>query len=399
LAIGFVLFGLIWLAIPLIVAYYQEPGLISVLYWVATTFLILPIGQQFQALLQRELRFNILSIIQITQNLFYAIVAIGFAWAGFGVMSLVWGSLIQVFVGVVLLLGAAIHFRWLPSLHYRLADLSGFAQFGLFQMGDRSLNYLATNVDYLIIGRFLGSGPLGYYSLAYNLIRLPHAYLNPAIVSVAFPAFSRVQHQDHLLRWGYGKIIHYLGAATFPIMGGIIVVAPLLIPIVYGDQWLPSVAVVQIFCLVGIWKSLGNPLGSLLLAKGRADLGFYMNLIALIGYAISNWLGVRWGINGVAFSTLLFQTAVLVPIGFYLRWLVVKMTAIEYWQALKPPLIAALVMISIIFPLYYALLPLVAQPILQMAILTMAGIGIYIGMIQWIDRPLLTEAVGYLKTK
>jgi lipopolysaccharide exporter len=396
LLVGFSLFGLIWLAIPLAVTYYQEPRLTPILRWVAITFLILPVGQQFQSLLRRELRFTTLSLIQIAQSLFYAVSAVGYAIAGFGVMSLVWGSLIQALVGSILLVGIAIQSHWLPNLHFRRHDLDGFIQFGLFQMGERSLNYLSANVDYLIIGRFLGSEALGFYTLAYNLMRMPLSYLNPMIVSVAFPAFARVQHQDDILRRGYVKILHYLSAITFPLMAGLFVTAPLLVPLVYGVQWSPAVSVIQIFALLGALKSLSNPLGSLLLAKGRADFGFWMNMIATVGCIISNLIGVRWGITGVAASSLIFSAVVLLPIDFYLRHLVVDMTVKEFWFAIKQPTVSTSIMFSVIFPLYFAL-SLLEHDWVVLGCLATIGIIIYTIAIRLLDGDLFVEISGYLK--
>lgn len=396
LAVGFVLFGGLWLATPLVVAYYQEPALTEVLQWAIASFLIVPIGQQFQSLLRRELRFRTLSIFQIVDSIFYAASAIGFALAGFGVMSLVWAALLRALINTSLLVSVAVRSHWLPALHFRRADLSGFVGFGLFQMGERSLNYLATNVDYLIIGRFLGTDALGYYTLAYNLIRMPLVYINPVLVSVAFPAFARVQMRDDLLRAGYGKMLRYLSAVSFPIMAGMLVVAPLFVPLVYGPQWLPAVPVIQIFCLLGALKGLSNPLGSLLLAKGKADLGFYLNVLAIVGYAASNLFGVRWGITGVATSGLLFSTLVLMPLDFYLRWRIIRMSVKEFWVAIRYPLYASLSMLGALV-LAQWLLPPLEHTWLVLAFLILIGVALYGGVLWILDRPFLTEAWGHLK--
>jgi lipopolysaccharide exporter len=397
IAVSFMIFWLIWLAIPLAVTYYQEPRLALVLRWAAVSFLIIPFGQQFQSLLRKELRFKELSLIQISQNTIYALFAIGFALGGFGVMSLVWSHLLQSLVGTILLIGIAVNSHWIPSLHFQKSDLIGFVQFGLFQMGERSLNYLSRNVDYLIIGRLLGSEPLGYYTLAYNLMRIPVIYLNPVIVSVAFPAFARVKHQDDVLRKGYCKILHYISAVTFPMMGGMFVVAPLFVPLVYGQQWLPSVPVVQIFCLLGAVYSLGNPIGSILLAKGRADLGFYLNLFAVIGYGISNLIGSRWGITGVAASSLIFSVLFLLPFDFYLRWIMIRMKIREYLHAIKRPALSVVIMIITILPLYYLLTPGI-HSVVALTILVFVGVLVYARMIWLTDYPWLIEVRGFLKT-
>jgi len=396
LAVGFTLFGVLWLATPLIVAYYQEPALTTILRWSVVSFLIVPIGQQFQSLLRCELRFKTLSLIQVIENISYAAFAIGLALARFGVMGLVWAALLRTLIGTGLLVTVAIRSRWLPAFHFRRSDVRGFISFGLFQMGERSLNYLSTNVDYLIIGRFLGSEALGYYTLAYNLMRMPLVYINPVVVSVAFPAFARVQERDGLLRRGYSKILQYLSAVSFPMMAGMFLVSPPFVPLVYGPQWLPAVPVVQVFCLLGALKSLGNPLGSVLLAKGRADLGFYMNALAIIGYAVSNFIGTRWGIVGVAVSSLAFSILVLMPVDFYLRWLTIRMTVREFWLAIRLPLYATVSMFILIAGLRQLLVP-VNQALLELIILGFTGASVY-GVSLWLlDRPFVVEAWGHLR--
>jgi lipopolysaccharide exporter len=396
IAVSFMIFGLIWLAVPLAVTYYQEPRLAPVLRWAAVSFLILPFGQQFQSLLRKELRFKELSLIQVSQNTIFGLAAIGFALGGYGVMSLVWGHLLQTLTGCFLLTIVAVRSNWLPSLHLRWDDLQGYVQFGLFQMGDRSLNYLSRNVDYLIVGRLLGSEPLGYYTLAYNLMRLPVHYLNPVIVSVAFPAFARIQHKDDVLRRGYCKILHYISAVTFPIMAGMLVVSPLFVPLVYGPQWLPSVPVLQIFCILGALYSLGNPIGSLLLAKGRADLGFWMNLVALLGYSVSNVIGARWGISGVAASSLIFASIFMFPLGFFIRWLLIRMTGCEFWEAIKKPTLSVIIMIIVVLSLYYLVTP-GSHIVIALIILIFAGVLVYSFMMRLIDLPFIIEVWGFIK--
>jgi len=377
------------------VGYYRESALTPVLEWSAVTFLLIPLGQQFLSLLQRDLRFRALSVIQILRSVAYATVAITLAIYGFGVMSLVWGTLFAEALVAGALLIVAVNSNWLPHLHFRLADLRPFLSFGLFQMGERTLNYLGNNVDYLIIGRFLGAEPLGYYTLAYSIMRLPLLYVNPVVVTVAFPTFARVQDQDGRLRRGYAKILRYLSAANFPLMAGMFVVAPLFVTVIYGTRWLPAVPVIQIFAALGALKTLGNPLGSLLLAKGRADLGFYMNAVAVVGYAASNLLGIRYGITGVAFSSLVFSVLILFPIDFYFRWYLIRMPARDFFVAIRKAAVASGA-VGIVVTACKLVLP---DTNAVVTLITLAGIGAttYAAILWSFDRQFLIEAWGYMK--
>ena len=142
-------------ATPAIAAIYGEPELNSLLPIAALAFVITPIGQQFQALLQKELRFAPLALAEGCGAILGAVVAILLAANGAGAASLVWGlvTLTTLRAGVLAAVGWS---RWPPRLHFHLDDVRGYVGFGLYQMGAGTVIYLATNVDYLLIGYFLG---------------------------------------------------------------------------------------------------------------------------------------------------------------------------------------------------------------------------------------------------
>ena len=334
---GAAIFIIVLLSCPLAVIYFKEPQLSTYLPVLGINFLILPIGQQFAVLLRKELRFKTLTKIEVTAISAASGVAIVVAVFGFGVWSLVFRPIVATTVQAIALLAFARQHHWLPGFHFSLKRVRSYVGFGLFQMGERLVNYFSSNVDYIIIGRFLGTEALGLYSLAYGLITVPLNKINPVVTNVAFPTFARIQYDNVRLQAGYLKILRYISTCTFPILAGMFVVAPLFVPIVYGSNWAPAVPVLQILCLIGILYSLGNPIGSLLLAKGRADLGFYFNLFKVMIMAAANFIGVRWGIIGVAWSSLAAIAIVMWPLEFYLRWHVIRMKVSDYLQSFKIP--------------------------------------------------------------
>jgi O-antigen/teichoic acid export membrane protein len=291
---GIIVFFVVCASASLIVGFYHEPRLHNLLYLTAVIFLITPFGQQFQILLQKELRFNGLAKIEIATSIVKAVVAIVLAFSGFGVYSLIWGQLADTSARVLMLLGAGWR-NWRPGFHFSKRDLRGYLSFGLYQMGERTINYLNSNLDYLLIGSMLGAKPLGYYTLAYNLIIRPSSLINPVITKVAFPVFSRIQNETDRLKRGYLKGLQLLSSINFPIMAGMAAVASVAVPTIFGEQWKPSVILVQILTIVGLLRSAGNPVGSLLLAKGRADLGFKWNTALMIIQIPGLYLGAKLG--------------------------------------------------------------------------------------------------------
>ena len=169
---GIIVFCVVCASTPLVVVFYREPRLPNLLYLTAVIFLITPLGQQFQILFQKNLKFDGLAKIEVVTALVNATVAIGLAFAGAGVYSLIFGQLAATSAKVTLLCGMGWR-HWHPSLHFAKRDLKGYVRFGLYQMGERTVNYLSANIDYIIIARFLG--PCGAWIL-YS--RIPNSYFS-----------------------------------------------------------------------------------------------------------------------------------------------------------------------------------------------------------------------------
>ena len=291
---GIVVFITVCVACPLITVFYNEPRLSNLIYLSSLIFLITPLGQQFQILLQKELKFDQLAKIQIIGSFANSVVAITLAILGMGVFSLIWGQLAGTSLRVLLLFCWGWK-NWRPRFHFSRRDLKGYISFGLYQMGEKTVNYFNSNLDYLLIGSLLGAEALGYYTLAYNLIIRPSSMINPIITRVAFPVFSKLQKDLQKLKDGYLKVLQFLSVVNFPIMIGMAVVAPIAIPLIFGEKWIPSIILIQILSVVGLLRAIGNPAGALLLARGRADLGFKWNLALMITQIPGLYIGAKLG--------------------------------------------------------------------------------------------------------
>ena len=329
---------------PVIVAFYGEPRLNGMIPWVALSFIINPFGTQFQLLLQKNLHFRHLALIEISSALVGAGVAIGSALQGQGVFSLIWGTLSNNITSTLLLLTVGLR-EWRPQLHFHRADLKGFLSFGFYQMGERSVNYLNSTLDQLLIGSLLGAQALGYYRLAWNLAIQPVGRINPIVTRVVFPLFSRIQNEIQQLRKGYLLVLNMLSMVNAPLLLGLAAISPMLIPFVLGEQWKPAVPLVQVLAFVTLMRSMGNPVGSLLLAKGRADLGFKWNCIEMVTQLPGVYLGAYFGgALGVAISLVILQVLYTVLLYPMMIKLLIGPCLREYVMSMLPALVLASVM-------------------------------------------------------
>src|SRR5712664_863135 len=239
---GAAVFLLTVAATPLVVAFFDEPRLATLLPATALLFLIAPFGQLFQLLLQKELKFRDLALVEFLSAIAGAVVAIGCALEGLGVYSLVFGQLGTACFTTVSV--ALIVWRdWWPGVLFHTFDIRLYLPFGLFQLGNRGVNFLVARVDQIIIGAILGATTLGNYNFAWNLAIMPVTRINPILTRIAFPLFAKVQLENARLKRGYLMLVWLLTATNGPILVGGAAVADTLVPLAFGPQWVPMVPV------------------------------------------------------------------------------------------------------------------------------------------------------------
>ena len=391
---GAVIFLLIWFLSPSGANFYQEIRLTNLLRLTGVIFLIIPFGQQFQILLQKELKFNALAGIEIFSSVINTGTAVSTAFAGQGVYSLIWGQLVGALCRTLILIIVGWK-NWRPSFRFSLKDIREYIKFGLYQMGERGINYFSWNVDKLLIGRLLGVEALGFYSVAYQLMLRPMQVLNPVITKVAFPLFSKIQNNDSRLRNGYLKVIEIIALVSMPVYFGMYAVSDSLIPVLLGEGWIDAVAIFNILVILGIFYSLGNPIGSLLLSKGRADLGFWYNVFAAAITAPAIIIGSRWGINGIAWSLVLITTFIFFPCGFILRWYVVELRPLEYVRSFfLLVLIACAMALSVKFVGQYIQID---SQILRLCILGFCGTVFYMTCLWFFKNKLIHNVINMIR--
>ncbi len=185
--------------------------------------------------LTKSLRIRPMFVIEMSSGLVGAVVIVALAYTGFGVWSLMLGTLVG---SIVRLVGFAVltaeYYVW-PSLDLKLIR----PLFPTVPTGRCPyMSFLVvTSADTLILGRSLGSSQLGLYTVAMNFAGMPLSKIAPIINSVAFPAFAMVQHAPAEARFYAMKATRLMATASVPVFFGISAVAPEVVDLVFGHSW------------------------------------------------------------------------------------------------------------------------------------------------------------------
>lgn len=279
--VGVVIYGLFFLAAP-----WLDRGFVTVdmTAMARTMGLMLLIGAfvvQFDALMRRDLLLRQLGLFRIASQLVGLVLAVYLAVAGYGVWSLVFATLGSQVAMNLLQWVIAVRRHWLPGGWGSLSEVSEFLRFGLYRIGASLITAFNTRVDQLAVGAFLGPSALGYYNLAFNLAMQPFQRINPILTQVSFPIFAKVKDDNDKLLKGYRMGLRLLMSVNAPLLLGLAVVAPLLVPALLGPGWGPVVPVVQVLAVLGLVRSANNINIGLILAKGKYQWPLYWGMVLL----------------------------------------------------------------------------------------------------------------------
>ena len=377
---------------PMIAKFYQEPRLTSILQILSLSFFISGLSILQKALLERNLKFKTLAKIDIVALFFSSLVGIILALNGYGVWSLVSQTLIVVTITSILLWIAN---KWQPKIIFRWQEIKEISNYSLNLTGYNIFNYFVRNADYFLIGKFLGSQSLGYYTLAYRLMLYPLKNISNVIGRVMFPVFTKIQDDEAKLKAAYLKVVGYIAIVTFPLMVGLWVSAEPFILTVFGRQWQPVILLLMILSPVGMTQSIETTLGQIYQIKERTDLMFRWSICEGTLLVIAWAIGLQWGIIGVAISYCLMNFALIYP-SFVIPLNLIDLPLVKLLMVLWRPVVASLLLLIVLWGTKL-LLPTNLAGVWVLAVLIVTGGITYLGASWSINRKQiqqLLETVG-----
>lgn len=263
------------------------------------------------AVLTREFRQDKRTIADLTGFVIGTVITLVMALMGYGAWSLAWGRFVG--NGVVSLM----HMAMTPQ-RYRPGWDTGIAKDLLrsgLPLGGATLVAVALlNVDYVVVGRMLGTEQLGYYTLAFNLASWPVTFFAVAVARVSVPAFARLQHDPPRLQAAYNRWSLVLMAVTLPTCLLLGVFADPLVRFVYGDKWAPAVTVLRLLAGLGLLRVVYQFWADVLVAVGagrRTLISQVAWLVALVPALVG---AVHWGLTGVGVAHLAVAAVVVGPV-------------------------------------------------------------------------------------
>ena len=381
---------LVALAYPL-ARFYEQPVIADI---APVLFLVLPINSLCvvqTVMFTREFRFKLLSKIVLTSSLISGIVAVAMALAGCGIWSLVAQRLLMMGIKAVAFWWIR---RWRSRERFSMALLRSMAPFSLRLLATDLIAAIYNNVAQLFIGKIYSAHSLGFYSQAQKLKDLPVTSTVQAVQGVTYPALAKIAETDDKFTAGYLRIINLLSFAVFPIMLGLVAIAPEMFMLLLGEKWMPTVPYFEILALSGIFYPLA--IVSYNIIKVRSDgrvilrLEVVKRVIMTAMLAITIPLGIKavaWGMTAMAAVEFIINLAAA------MRYVNVDITPIL--RTLIPQFVVAAMMFAVLYLLnpYLSVLGCGAHLLADVAI----GAVVYLALATTLRLRALREGVALLR--
>ncbi len=266
-------------AAPLIAWFYREPRLVAITIALSATFLLAGLAVQHMALLNRQMRFKLIALIQTGSVLAGVLVGVGMAWLNYGYWSLVGLNLTTNAAALLLTWSAS---RWRPQPFTRRSGTRGLIHFGANLTAGSFVNSLARGLDGVLIGRFYGATSVGLYSRAAALLTRPLEQFTGPVEAVFIPALSRLQTQPDRYRHTFLEVYETIVFTTFLFTGLFFALAHPLTLVVLGPKWEGAAIIFAGFTFAALQYPLGSCASWLFTSQGRGGESFRASSIVSI---------------------------------------------------------------------------------------------------------------------
>lgn len=335
---GILALGL-FLAAPLLQTWFKMDGLASVLRWVCPVLLLQALAAVQVAQFRRDLKMRPVALRELVASLLGGAAGIYAALTGWGVYALVVNVLVGQFLGTIFLWWSS---KWRPGLVIEWRRLSELVSFSSSRTASAALTFLNTRLDDLFVGVFLGPVALGYYAVAYRLLRTINETVSIVLGRAAFPLLARCQDNKQTMVQAFTGITQVGAFASFGLFAVILTLAPQITAVLFGTQWTESVLPMQILCLAGMIQNTVMLNRLLLRASGHALRELYTHVLQAVICSVGFFLAAQISINWVA-AVVVAAMACVLPFLASLSAAILGIRISSYFGLLVLPAMAAMV--------------------------------------------------------
>ncbi len=283
---------------------YKDNQVILPICAMGLVYLMLPMGLIQAARSQRENRLHVSALANALQISTDNILTMILAWQGFGMWAIV---LPKVIVAPIWVVVHRSNNPWRSTKSFTLHRWQEIIHFGRSILGIQMLATLRNNLDYLIAGHFLGIKALGLYYFAFNAgLGISLSFIT-AVDAALYPHLCEARSDPAQFRDRYLQSFQSITKVIVPIVLAQVLLAPIYVPLVFGQKWIPAIPLLILICLSAIPRPYANAASKALWAMDKPSWDLIWNVLFTIIFAIAICVGAIWKITGVAAAVMIIH--------------------------------------------------------------------------------------------
>ncbi|MBI1864030.1 lipopolysaccharide biosynthesis protein [Candidatus Woesebacteria bacterium] len=298
----------------LVASFFKSPESQPLIILVSLVPLIRGFINPSEIKLQKDLKFKKDFVFRFTIFTFDALVAIvatlitkNAAGAIFGLIA---GAILEVVLSFLIV-------KPRPKFILEIEKTRKVLDRGKWITGAGIFDYLFENIDDITVGRFLGSGPLGLYQMAYKLATLPITEVADVFGKVTLPIYVKISGDTKRIKRAFIKSTIGIAFLTIPFGIVLILFSKQIILIILGKNWLDAAPAVQFITVYAILRAIINPALTLFLSVKKQEYVTSVILLGTITLGISIIpLTVKLGLVGAGISTII-AVSVMIPMTIF----------------------------------------------------------------------------------
>ena len=319
----------VWIISPQLAHAYHSPASGALAFrLLALSFFLTSVMVIPQIQLERELAFDQLALIEVTQAVVFNASAVLFAWRHAGILSFSLALALRSALGAVL---ASIISPWSIGLRFDFELIRKHVRFGLALQGANIVSAIKDSITPVFVGMYLGVAYVGYVTWANTLATYAVVALMP-LQRLYLPFFSRLQEDRQELAKYVSRTLWLTNAIAAPATLITVALAHPITVIVFGTKWLYALPLFYYLVVGNVFIACSTPMLGALNSIHRANISLMMTVM----WMASTWLfGVPltliWGLHGYGVAIICVNLT-----NFVLYWIVWRELKVSPWKAYWP---------------------------------------------------------------
>jgi len=244
-----------------------------------------------------------LTILEVFNKFVYTLFPIIFVLLGFGLTGIVWGYFISSFIFLVLAIFLYSFLikkdEFLPNLsqifsNFRKIKFKKYFNFGFLIAIDKNISRFVSLLPVIFLGIFASMQDIGYFKIALGYIVIPSMILEPIsrLLTVQLPKSKSYNSQT--LKEHFYKTAIYSGLISVLLAIPFVMLAPYLIKLFYGMEYIPSIQLVYYLSVLIIFSGFSVGIGAFYRTVNRMKTSITINIFYTISIILLIFILIKF---------------------------------------------------------------------------------------------------------